>query len=745
MTIKELYEKELCYWTAKNIEIFGITPVDATQLHDSIQACLDADAKKYWNCEKPCLLVQNLNNGKLNKDYDKLVKNSYRLHYNILSSCVDVYATYNKSDEFLTCVIPLPTVNLTWVINNSEYAIRTVAIRDYYSIVSKKDNKILGEGWTFDLDTKQYSCMLKSDATRFEPTKENCFNHLSDRSKALLTASIGKQVNIDNFEEAMENILIFPNNSIFNYRFARFEFYERLITRNKNYAQPIKGRFLALSMQLKSRAKIKNFMSEKELDEYQLILCTNKLFALDNFRTSVNIYNSSSAFTPDFTYCDSIGFFDAFKTSTNLQAGRQRLMLDNISIHNGMMWVTEKDGTEHNMFEYISTPQKERVSCLSRAEFGNNDKPKRIMMNAKLSAQAVTLKDEEDDFTHRVNARVGFVDIEGLTYADAIVISASFAEKLRTHKTEIIAIEKNAFYKELVKKKKSGVALTEKELRLLLKKSDAIIDSLENVKITEIDEDDYGARIYLYYEIAFHLGDKLTNLHGAKGTAFILPDDEMPKLLNKVGNMEAGPLEVLISGFSTIRRGSLGQIFEAWAAASGIDFPDGEDFISNACSKYSNQMKEYADKSIVEFHGQKIKAPVGLNKMMRLYHHTSVKVSESSIHSRKKLRLGEMEKLGLYAQDKYSILTELAIRSLKNYAGSRQLITEMQSTGELPTNLRKTLPFASILSSFGYDFKLDDKSMIHFDSSTESDIKLDGLIDNILKNLTDTGGEHDNN
>ena len=105
------------------------------------------------------------------------------------------------------------------------------------------------------------------------------------------------------------------------------------------------------------------------------------------------------------------------------------MLLDNVVVKNGMLWIVEEDGTQHNMYEFLDMPQDKRLSCLSESPFCNNDQPKRIMMNAKMTAQSVTLKDEMDSLTHRITARVGFTDIEGYTSADTIAISESVLRK----------------------------------------------------------------------------------------------------------------------------------------------------------------------------------------------------------------------------------------------------------------------------------------------------------------------------
>ena len=71
-------------------------------------------------------------------------------------------------------------------------------------------------------------------------------------------------------------------------------------------------------------------------------------------------------------------------------------------------------------------------------------------------------------------------------------------------------------------------------------------------------------------------------------------------------------------------KASLGQIFEAWARASGIELEEGEDYISKVAEKYKSQMKKYSENSIVEFQGEKAQIPVGIIDIMRLNHHASI-------------------------------------------------------------------------------------------------------------------------
>ena len=718
----ELFNMELEFWKTQNIKLFGVDLLDESKPFRELQGQLNNCCSKYWNVDDPCKVAKYIINGTLDHNSDKRVDKTFRLALNIYNMCIDVFAIYNhnnKQEEFKICALPTPSVDLCWIINKSHYVPRVTAVRDYYTIVSKISfNEVKGEGWNYDLSTDEFICTLKKNI--FKPTVHEIFtNHLSKRSKALLQSCLDEPLSIDNFKKALTLLPIFEPNSIFNYKFSRIEYFEDIIINGGKYAQPIKKILLGINQMFASQDK--QYSKSGEHLEGCLVRSESPIFALENFRTVVNIYNGD--YKPAFTYTDTVGFFDSFKTVTSGSAGRQRLLLDNVIVKDGMLWIRENDGTEHNMYEYLITPQTKRLSCLSSAPFGNNDKPKRIMMNAKLTSQSVALKDELNPLTHLINARVGFTDLEGYNYADSIIISESFANRLRTYSESILYLNRNTkTFNEIEKLYTKNKNLTlENLIELYPTTNEAILDSYENAKISTIDYvDDENARVFISFEIPFRLGDKITNRHGAKGTVGrILPDDKMPCLTKQVGNMKAGPLEVIISGFSTIRRGSLGQIFEAWATASGIQYKEDEDFISNMIERYSKQMQEYAKNSIVKYNGEKAIIPVGIITMMRVYHHASIHISESSVNSdyNKTLKLGEMEKMNLVASGCTNILKELSIRSVHKYIGASKMVSDMEETRELPKNPLLALKFANLMKSMGYDIRLNGRSIVKSDIS----------------------------
>ena len=687
MEIKELFTQELNDWKKANIDLFGLDTVDAFASVKEINDSLNTSCNLYWNTEEPCKLVKYLD--RIDKNSDVREPNSFWLTLNIFSFCVDMYAYYkNGNDTKLYKIgsLPLPTNNLTWIINNREYTARVAAIRDGSTFLYKrKDGSVSGCGFVYK--DGQFTELYDKSGKTLE--KQKAFEKLSTRVKLYIESMIKKSLTLDNFEEALKEFKNPLVNSITNYKFTRFEYFEEMLKTTKKYATPKSEQLFGVNTMMLKTTETRSLHNIG----YPLVMVSSTIEALENYRTVINIF--AGDFKPAFKYTDTVGVFDAFKTPTSRDAGRTRMLLDNVSVHDGCLFINDKD-----MFSFDT--QEDRLSCLTFSPFCVLNKPKRLMMNAKMVSQSVPLEDEEDSIAHKTKARVLFADIEGLTYGDSIIISRSFANRLTTTVTDQAVIsKKSSVYNKYLRKD------IDLDLNCLFsiypKKTIYELSAYTNIKVLSREDLIGYERIIFSYDIPFFVGDKLTNLHGSKGTCGrILEDDEMPRLIQKAGEMEAGIFDVIISGFSTMRRGSIGQIYEAWMLANNIKLTKEQMYIPYIKKNYSDDIKNFSENSIVEYKGQRIKAPVGINYIMRLHHHAFTKVSAYNFRDSKQLKLGEMEKLNLFANGCYNVLNELAVRSPNKYILTKKMLDKLELNGEIPKNIRHKGELEEILKTLGY-------------------------------------------
>lgn len=683
MEIRELFTQELNDWKKLNIDLFGLDTVDALSSIKDINTSLSQSCELYWNTENPCKLVRFLDD--IDRNVKDREKNSFWLTLNIFSFCVDMYAFYTSGNDKKLCKIgslPLPTNNLTWIINNKEYTTRVTAIRDGSTFLYRhKDNSISGCGIVYKNGqfTKKYS--------KEKLSIQEALDALSTRARLCLESLIKEPLTTNNFEEALKEFKNPLVNSVTNYKFTRFEYFEELLRTTKKFATPKNEQLFGVNTLLLKQTRIFHSIGNP------LVLVSSKIEALENYRTVINIFEGE--FKPAFKYTDTVGIFDAFKTPTSRDAGRTRMLLDNVHVHDGCLFIDDID-----MFSFDT--QNDRLSCLTFSPFCVLNKPKRLMMNAKMVSQSVPLENEEDPIAHKIKARVLFADIEGLTYGDSILISRSFANRLKTSVTDQVIISKKSRIHEKYLEKNLDLDL-DCLFDIYPKKSMYELSGYQNIKVISREDLIGYERIIFSYDIPFNIGDKLTNLHGSKGTCGrILEDDEMPKLIQKAGKMEPGIFDIIISGFSTIRRGSLGQIYEAWMLANDIQLNKDEMYIPFIKENYGDNIEDFSKNSIVEYKGQRIKAPIGLNYIMRLHHHAFTKVSAYSFKDMKQLKLGEMEKLNLFANGRKHILDELSIRSTNKYVLTRKMLSNLELNGELPYNIKYKGEFEAILKTLGY-------------------------------------------
>ena len=746
MRIEELFQNALSDWTKRNVDFFGITPRDYENMDaEEVQAALNEDLDNYWNAEKPdqqCEIFTLL--PKLVKFSENLI--SLRLVKNHISGCSELIGDFTYNGKVITStvyVLPTPHSDLTWEIYGTKYALRIACNRVMYGL-NRKGNEVRADNWSYNIDEEEFTVVQ----TKTSPIKKekDIFNHLSPRSVNLLEGFYGKELTPENLPEALKTLPEFAPNSVFNFSFTKTETLFQAVRDSKRFANPYTNVQLVI-------AKLLQYGNEIYNEGNQLILSENALFALENYRTLVYKYqarNKHNKHIPKFSFTDTEPFFDAFKTSQDKHAGRNRMILDNIEMKDGMFHKVNEDGSIDTMVDLYKDPslQTESLGTISRSLFCNNDAAKRIMMTAKLSTQAVKVKGEVDEFTHRIPARVVFADLEGYSYADSILVSESFAKKLETPLRFEVALSKyDKFAKNIVARfNETGadtiVTMKDQE-KLFPGTSPIIMENRRDMRLTKvIDTEKYyyltvkGAQPFIY-------GDKLTNLHGSKGvTGKIIPDDQMPVLKNDIGPFKAGPFEVIISGFSVVRRGSLGQIFEAWANAMGVELPQGEDFITKVADSYYDEIEEFSKQSIIELNGVETIKPCGVVDMIRLKHFVSNKSSIAYIKTNalKNLALEEMLKLNMIANETPSLLEELSFRSNHKQGFHPKQIRDLMKTGDMPDNAGNlSLRFGVLARSLGVNIIADGQSISNLE---ETDFPGDlEVLDNEVVDLSSLSEE----
>ena len=768
--IQKIFEKELVDWKLINLAFFGIFPrMWEDYDNDQINEIIADDVSIHWNSESRCEVANLILDGTICKYNDRIIPGSFRLVRNHNSECIDIYAQFTpgiyvkKQAEKFIGAIPCPHEQLSWIINKTKYTPRINVARDATRIFrddtnkrvnvwklwyldEEKDEIVYQRNWGYRKKAKLIELsngekkakdIKKEDLDAFEYT---AYDDLNDFNRTMLESIYGKKVNRDNFIDALKSLPYFERDSIYRFKYDHINLFFDIVRYSGKFASPLGAGGTTINIGnefIKSKNKVDIYDTDNKL-----VISKSPIFSLENYKTAV--YDTTMN-TVHFSFKDTEKFFDAFKTSTSKAAGRQRLLLDNVFVKDGMMYIVGKDGKEYNMFQAYKKKdiQDSNISSISTSLFCSNDDPKRIMMTAKLTAQAIPVDGQKDDFTNRIPARVVFADYRSYNFGDSIVISESFAKRLKSHETLSSTIRRRQdIFIPIVEKLQNGdLSITKEELlEMFPDKNHIVFDSYENATVKFCDViDENTVNLTIHVDVPFYIGDKITSLHGAKGTVgLILPDDRMPQLKNKLGVMEAGPIDVIISGYSTIRRGSLGQLFEAWANASGIEISPGEDYIKNVAKKYAKEIKEFCDNSIIEFEGEELIKPCGIIDMIRLYHNATTKVSHSFVKSndKKLLKFAEMEKLNLAATDSNNILKELSIRSTNKYNNSYSLIKDIMEDKKLPKNAKTSLNFARIVRCMGYDILVDGKSMCESDDTQLShfgelinDVVDDNLID----------------
>ncbi len=706
-TIKGLYSAQCQEWKRENEFYFGITPlvewIDSERIAEHLKLCVD----RFWN-NGTCEFKRLLENGRC-RDLDKLVPGSWELVFDHRNSLICLYGQFkmvkqdagNEKEEVRRAPVayfPYPN-DLCWIIGESEYVLRVTASVNY-GLISRKGNVCSYQRtWTYDVSSKKFSIRLEN----FDP-----YENLTEMNRHFLETCYGQEVTKENFEEALASIPEVKGNSILNFKFDHMSEIFRIITMSNRFANPLMHVPVPINV-------IKILTTQRAVNEgvdngsfNNLVLSSNKLFALENARTI--IYKSQFNTSFNFTDCDK--FFDAFKTSTNKSAGRSRLLLDHVTVKDHMLWNVDTDGVTRSMFDFALHPEfvvGSNVSVLSASRFSENNDAKRIMMTAKLRAQAIPTLGETDEFTHEVPARIVFGDFKGFNFGDSIIVSKSFAKKLQSRYTKKLRISASG-YALLNGKYKIGDEISLNDFAEITGTN--MYNNLRHVVLQDLNTD----YVTVTAIAPFSIGDKITNLHGSKGIVSLIFDDkDMPYLKEDLSeNMKAGPFDVVVSALSVYRRKSLGQLFEAWALASGhTDVLN----ISKAVEKYYDEMQDYGNRSVIYWHGSETIKPCGINMMIRLDHNATGKQSFSTIRTNyaRMLKIGEMELLNLASRGLYDIINEIDIRSISKHHNAIGQIKRMQKTGEIERETANNMRFFNILKTIGYDFNLRNGENLHFD------------------------------
>jgi hypothetical protein len=449
---------------------------------------------------------------------------------------------------------------------------------------------------------------------------------------------------------------------------------------------------------------------------------------MDNYRSALYV---SSSYSSNFYFENTEILFDAFKTTTSKAAGKIRTLLDDVFIgEDHLLYKKLPNGEVLNQYElykryYLDgdkSVKTESLSCLTNTPFCHNNDPKRIMMTSKSLGQSIPLskKEEYDHITHSILARVVFMDYYGFTNGDGICISESFAKRCASKKMDRIFIQKSNrdkwnIYEEAwdAENQESKRDLTIEELVTLLGYSKNNLNRYNNIRIVDSVEiqRDFGSMknrkgvyITVCASVPVKVGDKYTNYHGSKGvTTRIIPDDQMPKLTKKVGNMEPGPFDLIISAYGIAKRGNVGQLIEAFSRMFGIEMDINVDDVFNMDMSIFNE-------PLVECDGELLSKCFGIQEIIRLQHLSISHASFSGINKAPNymLNFGEMENLFMSAHGLKDIQKEISQRSQKFYNREDNINNilfnkEIKDLEDLDFNME----FLSVLYSFGYNIHIE--------------------------------------
>lgn len=744
--IKDLYEKQKDTWTKQNEKYFGLSSISDYSSAKRVNKELIKITDRFWNNGTNKFKDLLLNEGKL-ADADSMIDKSFELKFDQDTSLIYLSALFtlpenykhsraslieaaemglDKPKEKRINIAIFPSVSeLGWIINNSEYVLRINAHPNYDLINRNSETEWSQQNnWTYNSVTGEFKTRSRS----IKP-----FEDLEENNLFFLEELYGEPITEDNFIEALKSMPIYNRESAVYFQYDYVDTFYDFIRGSKRFANPLKYVPVSINVSKVLTAK-RNLETSRSTNgddsSTSMIITQNQIFSLEMGRTIV--YDSK--FNNSFSFSDTTNLFDAFKTSTNKAAGRTRLLLDNIEVENGLLWYIDKDGNRISQYKaaFKINENRDNLSAISNSSFNSNNDPKRIMMTAKLRAQAVPVVGETNSFSHEIPARIVFGDFEGFNFGDSMIISRSFARRLKSYKERSRPLISKSKQRYLASKYDIGDRISLEDYH------DAIgttaDDNLRSIVLKELTLE----KIIVEAEIPFATGDKITNFHGSKGiVSLILEDDQMPYLENDLGpNMKAGPLDVIASGLSVYRRKSPGQIFEAYAMATGhTDKNNAQDLIE----KYYDDIQRYGKESLITFQGKTIVKPTGINMFIRLAHDSVTKQSFSDLKSNsgRMLKFGEMELLNLASQDLKSVINEFDLRAVSKHADAIAKIKKLQENRIDQYSMSDNLKYFNLMRTLGIKFDLDQKDIELSEESLDflsgSGYVNDNNVDDIFK------------
>jgi DNA-directed RNA polymerase subunit beta len=434
-------------------------------------------------------------------------------------------------------------------------------------------------------------------------------------------------------------------------------------------------------------------------------------------------------------------------------------------------------------FQFYNNSEKEKAEdILSFASyqipFILHSDGARILMGSKNLKQAIALDKAEKPYIKTgkeinnigVNAFVGYGLFEGFNFEDGIVISDSFAEKMKTKVEEEEKIRINVSRIKIPKKDKQKWIYGYTEITWKVKEGDFVE---YGDTILEINGEHYNKKKKIKYkgrykaqikklpkdlerpfvsdktddkgnsipeieiiityivEKPLEIGDKIMGRHGNKGTVSrILKEEDMPKV---IVNGEEKPLEMLLSPLGVVSRMNIGQLYEVHAsmAQEFSDFKDFENGISPFENGY-NKKDEILDslqkigsdeygRFEVKYQDKKWDLTIGFQYMVRLDHcirdkiHFTHKATEGNINKQPLKgksnnggqKIGEMEFWSLFSYNNTRLIEMFANKNIDKNELSKE-------EKNLPTEF-----FYDLMGNFGYEIDTSDYMVSKFEEKKD--------------------------